>query len=210
VRHNRKLSPELQKALRADIRKFHECMNERDYGAAKDAAAKAARGCASAGIQSAHAIWALAVANDCLGEVEVAFKLISEAAVMDPLDVNIEKSLSIIVARIRHILIDRNRDPADDSTPRLHALLVQGGMADELVHLAMARYLAAVGKAGEAMKFVEAVLLLSPTCRDAWVVKAELAKTLGLADEAVAAEAEASACDGGPVPLFGIAGKAVA
>ena len=89
-------------------------------------------------------------------------------------------------------------------------MLVQAGRADELVHIAMARHLAEVGKGDDAMKLLDAVLLLSPACRDAWVARSMVAKKLGLIDEAVAAEAEAAACDGVPVPLFGIPGQAVA
>jgi predicted Zn-dependent protease len=196
--------------MREEMGRVHDLVNQNQYGEAKKLAEKVAARCAYYGVQSAHAAWALAVVNDYAGEVEAAFKHISEAVRLDPLEPNIMRSFDIVVGHIRHILLDPDRDLADDSTPRLHAMLVEAGKADALVHLAMARHLAEVEKDGEAMKLVEAVLLLAPACRDAWVVKATLAKKLGLVDEAVAAEAEAAALDGGPLPLFGIPGLAVA
>lgn len=206
----RKLTPEARKLMLADLARVHEHGERREYEEAKKLALKVAGGLALAGIASAHVSWLLAITNDYLGEVEEAFRYISEAMRMDPMEPSIEKSFGIITDRIRRTLIDPDRDLADESTPRLHRMLVEAGKADELVHLAMARNLAEVGKGDEAMKLVEAVLLLSPACRDAWVAKAMLAKKLGLVEEAVAAEAEASSLDGGPVPLFGIPGQAVA
>jgi tetratricopeptide (TPR) repeat protein len=194
----------------ADMQRVDELGQQRQYAEAKELALKVKAGLAWAGIASAHVEWLLAVLSDYLGEVERAFQHITEAMRMDTLEPNIEKSFGIITDRIRRMLIDPERDLADESTPRLHEMLVQAGKADELVHIAMARQLAEVGKGDDAMGLLDAVLLLSPACRDAWVVKAMLAKKLGLIDEAVAAETEAAACDGVPVPLFGIPGKAVA
>lgn len=206
----RKLTPEARRLMVADLARVHEHGERREYAEAKKLALKVAGGLAWAGVASPHLTWLLAVLSDYAGEPEAAFKFITEAVVMDPLEPNIQKSFDIIVDKLRRMLIDPDRDLTDESTPRLHAMLVEAGKADELVHLAMARHLTEVGRGEDAMKLVEAVLLLSPACRDAWVVKATLAKKLGLIDEAIAAEAEASALDGGPVPLFGIPGQAVA
>jgi tetratricopeptide (TPR) repeat protein len=206
----RKLTPEARRLMLADIARVHEHGERREYAEAKKLALKVAGGLAVAGVASAHLSWLLAITCDYQGEVEEAFRYITEAMRMDPLEPNIEKSFGIITDRIRRTLIDPDRDLADRSTPRLHGMLVEAGKADELVHLALARHLAEVGKDAEAMKLIEAVLLLSPACRDAWVVKAMLAKKLGLVEDALAAEAEAAALDGGPVPLFGIPGQAVA
>lgn len=208
--NTRKLTPETRRLMLADLARVHEHGERREYAEAKKLALKVAGGLSWAGVASAHVSWLLAITSDYLGEVEEAFRYITEAIRMDPLEPNIEKSFCIITDRIRRMLIDPDRDLADESTGRLHGMLVEGGKADELVHLAMARHLAEVGKEGDAMKLVEAVLLLSPACRDAWVVKATLAKKFGLLEEAVAAEAEASALNGGPMPVFGIPGKAVA
>jgi len=206
-----KLTPEARRLMLANIAKVHEHGERREYAEAKVMAEKVRGGLAMAGITSAHVLWLLAVTNDYLGEVEEAFRLITEAVTVDPMEPSIEKSFIIITDRIRRMLIDPDRDPADESTPRLHDMLVQAGKADELVHVAMARHLEAVGKPDEALRLLDAVLLLSPACRDAWVVKAIVAKNVGREEEALAAEAEAMALDGAaPVPLFGIPGKAVA
>jgi tetratricopeptide (TPR) repeat protein len=210
VPKTRKLTPEARRLMLADLARVHEHGERREYAEAKNLALKVAGGLAMAGVESAHVSWLLAITCDYQGQMEEAFKFISEAMRMDPLEPNIEKSFCIIVDKLRRTLIDPDRDPADEATPKLHSMLVQSGKADELVHLAMARHLAEVGKGEEAMKLVDAVLLLSPACRDGWVVKTVLAKKMGLVEEAIAAEAEASALDGGPVPLFGIPGLAVA
>jgi hypothetical protein len=210
VAKTRKLTPEARKLMLADLARVHEYGERREYAEAKNLALKVAGGLALAGVESAQVSWLLAITCDYQGQLEEGFRYITEAVRMDPLEPNIEKSFGIITDRIRRTLIDPDRDLTDESTPRLHGMLVEAGKADELVHLALARHLAEVGKGGEAMKLIEAVLLLSPCFRDAWVVKAMLAKKLGLVEESIAAEAEASALDGGPVPLFGIPGQAVA
>lgn len=207
---NRKVPAEKRAELREEMGRIHDLVNQKQYVEAKKLAEKVAAGCAFYGAQSAHVTWALAVVNDYLGEVEEAFRFISEAVRLDPLEPNIMRSFDIVTGHIRHILLSPDRDPADESTPRLHAMLVEAGEADEVVHLALVRHLGEVGKDAEAMKLVDAVVLLAPGCRDAWATKAMLAKNLGLLEDAIAAEAEAAALDGGPVPLFGIPGQAVA
>ena len=206
-----KRTPEARRLMLADIAKVHEHGERREYAEAKVLAEKVRAGLAMASVRSAHVLWLLAVTSDYLGEVEEAFRFIMEAMTVDPMEPNIEKSFGIITDRLRRALIDPERDLADESTPRLHDMLVQAGKADELVHVAMARHLEAVGKPDEALKLLDAVLLLSPGCRDAWVVKAIVAKNAGREEEALAAQAEAAALDGAALaPLFGVAGKAVA
>ena len=205
-----KLTPEARRLMMADIARVHEHGERREYAEAKALLERVLGGLAMAGVRSAHVLWLLAITNDYLGEVEEAFRLIAEAMAVDPMEPSIEKSFGIITDRIRRALIDPERDLTDESTPKLHDMLVRAGKADELVHIAMARYLDAVGKTEEGMKLLDAVLLLSPACRDAWVVKSMLARKMGMAEEAVAAEVEAAACDSAIVPVFGLPGLAVA
>jgi tetratricopeptide (TPR) repeat protein len=205
-----KLTPEARRLMLADVNKAQEHGERGEYAKAKAIAENVRAGLALAGVRSAHVLWLLAVTDDYLGEVEEAFQFITEAMAIDPMEPNIERSFNVITDHIRRMLIDPERDLSDESTPRLHDMLVRAGKADELVHIAMARHLATVGKDSEAMKLLDAVLLLSPPCRDAWVVKSLLARKMGLLDEAVAAEAQASACDGGAVPLFTKPSKALA
>lgn len=207
---NRKLPPDALKEMREQMSRVQNLVQQQNYPEAKALALKVDARCAYFGVQSAHVAWALAVIHDYAGEVEVAFKYIQVAIKADPLETTVVHSFDVIATRLRRMLIDPDRDPADESVPRLHSMLVEAGMADEVVHLALARHLAEVGNDDEAMKLVEAVARLWPACCDAWLMKATLARKLGLSEEAVMAEAEAAACDGGLLPVFGIPGQAVA
>lgn len=206
-----KLTPEARRLMAADVARVHEYGERHEYADGKALALKVRGGLDLAGVVSPHVCWLLAVLCDDLGELEEAFKYITEATALDPLEPGIAHSFSIITDRIRAALIDPEHDLADEATPRLHGLLVQANKADELVHIAMARHLAEVGKGDEALALLDAVVLLSPACRDAWVVRSIIAKNLGRHEEAAVAHAQAVACEGGgPVPLFGIPGKGVA
>jgi tetratricopeptide (TPR) repeat protein len=205
-----KLTPEARRLMAADVARVHEHGERHEYAEGKALALKVRGGLDLAGVASPHVCWLLAVLCDDLGELEEAFNHITEATALDPLEPGITRSFGIITDRLRRALIDPERDPADESTPRLHGMLVQAGKADELAHIAMARHLAEVGKADEALALLDAVVLLAPGCRDAWVAKSTIAKNLGRHEEAAVARAQASALDGGPVPLFGIPGQAVA
>lgn len=206
----RKLTPEGRRLMLLDMQRAHELVSAEKHEEAKSVLENVAAGLAWAGVTSAHATWARAVVADYLGDGDSAFRLIIEAADMDPLEPAIVRSFGIIVEKLRRTLLASDQDPADESVPRIYGMLIEAGKADDAVHLAMARHLAAVGKDGEAMKLLDAVTTLSPACREAWAAKCALAKKLGLAEEAVAAEAEAASLDGTPVPLFGPPGKAVA
>jgi tetratricopeptide (TPR) repeat protein len=207
----RKLTPEMRRTMLADLARLHEHGERREYEEARKLAENITAGLARVGLGSAHISWVRAVLFDYLGELEQAFRLAMEAITLDPVEPNYEKSFCIIVDKLRRALLDPERDPADESTPRLHAMLVQAGKADDLVHVALARHLAEVGKGEEALTVLDAVVRLSPVCGDAWTVKAVIARDLGREEEALAAQAEAAACDGGgQVLLFGIPGQAVA
>lgn len=207
---NQKLTSEARRLMLADMQRADEFGRQHKFADGRELLLKVKAGLACAGVRSAHVEWLLAVFSDYLGEIEQAFRHIMEAMRVDPLEPSIEKSFGIITDKLRDMLIDPERDLADESTPHWYAMLGAAGKADELVHVAMARHLAGVGKEGEAMKLLNAILMLSPVCRDAWVVKSMLAKKMGLLEEAVAADAEAAACDGGAVPLFAVPGQAVA
>lgn len=207
-----RLTPEARKLMVADVARVHEHGERREYAQGKALALKVRGGLDLAGVASPHVCWLLAVLSDDLGEQEEAFRYITEATALDPLEPGIIRSFDIITDRIRRALIDPERDLADESTPRLHGMLVQAGKADELAHIAMGRHLAEVGKGDEALALLDAVVLLSPGFRDGWVAKAIVAKSLGRHEEAAVAHAQTIACEGGgQMPfLFGIASKAVA
>lgn len=206
----RKLAPETRRLMLLDMQRAQELVNAGNHAEAKGIVENVAAGLAWAGVTSASVLWARAVVADYLGDGDSAFKFIMEASGMDPLDPAIARSFDIISEKLRRTLLASDNDPTDEAVARIYGMLVEAGKADDLCHVAMARHLAAVGKDDEAAKLVEAVVLLAPACRDAWLMKATLATKLGRVEDAVMAEAEAAALDGGPVSLFGMPGKAVA
>jgi tetratricopeptide (TPR) repeat protein len=129
------------------------------------------------------------VALDNLGEAEMAFEAVSEAIQKDPMNPACHHSFDVIASRLRAALADPGRPPDDPSTPRLYGLLQNAGEADVPSHLVMARHLAHSGKHADAMRILDAVTLLSPVSRDAWLQKASLARALG--DETLAASCDA-------------------
>jgi hypothetical protein len=205
-----KLTGEARRLMLNDMKHVHELVGEQKYDEALKLTENVFAGLNWAGVQSVHVRWALAVINDYRGEGEAAFKHIMEAARMDPLDPTVVRSFDIITDKLRRSLLDPSRDLADESTPRLHAMLVEAGKADELVHVAMARHLAETGRGEQAMKLLDAVTTLTPDCRDAWVVKAMLASKLGMAELAATAEQVARACEFTNAPVFGAPGPAEA
>jgi hypothetical protein len=121
----------------------------------------------------------------------------------DPMNPACQHSFDVIANRLRTALADPERAPDDDSTPRLYALLQAAGEADVTSHLAMARHLAHRGKHAAAMELLDAVTLLSPVSRDAWLQKASLARVLGDETLAVSCETQAAAISASDVP-FGV------
>ncbi len=166
-------------------------LDDREWAAAREAFTALRARVAKFGLDSAYLAWGLAVALDNLGETEMAFEAVSEAVSKDPMNPACHHSFDLIANRLRAALADPNRAPDDPSTPRLYALLQHAGEADVPSHLAMARHLAAVGQPDAALRLLDAVTLLSPVSRDAWLQKATLAR--GLGDEALAASCEAQA-----------------
>lgn len=146
--------------------------------------------CAALGVRSPHLWWMEAFVLELLGRTEEAYRAIVEAARLDPLDPEIQKRLAGLAWALRHALADESRSPVDPSTPRLYALLQETGESDVPCHLAMASHLAETGRAGEALRLVEAVLLVAPASRDAWLARGRLARAAG--DEATVARCEAA------------------
>lgn len=161
------------------------------------------------GLESAYVEWALCVVCDRLGEIEMAWKHIGAAVNSDPLNLDFQRSFNIVAGRLRAALEDLDRPMTDPMAERLYQLLIAAGEADIPSHLAMARHLAATGRAGEAMRLLDAVTLLAPVSTEAWAQKAAVAQTMG--NDALAAEcdAQAMAIASTPVP-FGIPSKSAA
>lgn len=139
------------------------------------------------------------------GDREASIAYAMEAVRADPLSPPCRLVLDRAAASIRDDLADDDREPDDESTPRLHALLVRAGKADPRSHVALARHLAHAGDTAEALALLAAVTRLSPTLREAWALRGELALATG--DLALAEECaveSAAACEGharDPVPF---------
>jgi tetratricopeptide (TPR) repeat protein len=166
-----------------------QLLDERKWDEARDAFTALRARAAKLGVDSSYLAWGLAVALDNLGDYEMAFETVSEAVLKDPMNPGCQHSFDLIANRLRAALADPSRALDDPSTPRIYALLQRAGEADVPSHLAMARHLAHAGKHAEATRLLDAVVLLAPVSRDAWLEKAALARAAG--DEALAAS-----CDG--------------
>jgi tetratricopeptide (TPR) repeat protein len=145
------------------------------------------------GLELAYLRFAIAIAHDTAGDLENAFEEITMAIRKDPLCLPFRHSFEVIVGRIRAALADPKRAVDDASTPRLYALLVRGDAADVASHVAMARWLLATGKGGEARALADALTRLHPTSREAWELAGAVATALGDPAGAERARIEAAA-----------------
>jgi len=195
------LDPRLQQLL-GDMTRARELTEAEHFEDARQAYLKLRGDCARAGIRSAHVAWGLAVVCDGLGEFESAMAHIKEALEIDPLAIPYQRSFATIVDRIRRVLGEESRDPEDPTTPRLYQLLVESGEGDVGSHLAMARYLRHTKNDAGAMRILDALTTLAPSCRAAWVEKALVARRLGDHARAGEADIEAAALQArDPVPF---------
>lgn len=196
--------PDLRmRQLMWEARKAQKHVDEGEHHEGRDAFLSLRARARKLGIESAYLCWGLAVAYDNLGELEMAFHEITAAVNLDPLNGSFTHSFEVIAQRIRAALADEERSLDDPSTPKLYDLLVAAGEADVPCHLAMARHRAHAGAHLEAMKLLDAVTLLSPVSRDAWLLKAAVSRAMGDLEAANHFEAEASAISAAPIP-FGI------
>jgi tetratricopeptide (TPR) repeat protein len=195
--------------LAAELRRAHEAGQAGNYDEAAEIAHAVVERTKALGVSSPFALWHVAIAADNGGKLEMAIDYISRVLQLDPLDNTYRSSFGVIVKHVRAALASPERAADDPSTPRLYELLVRAGEADVCAHAAMARYWLARGDTAKAVHIADAVTLLNPTDRDAWLCRAEVARAAG--DPATAQEclAEAAAVEGEPVP-FSIPGVAAA
>lgn len=187
----------------ADSNRVSELLDGGQHADAKALALDLRERARKIGLESGYVSWALAVACDYLGELEMAFTTIVEAVRLDPLNPACQRSFELIAHHLRTALADPERAAGDPSTPRLYDLLVGAGEADVPSHLAMARWLAHGGRTGDALRLLDAVTLLAPISRDAWEAKAAIARAAGDAELGARCDAEAAAIGLAPLP-FGI------
>lgn len=181
------LLPQLpaREALLADFRHVHDLASK---GRRDEALviAKRIEAAAAAGLEvkSSALLLAMAVLHDELGRLEQALVYIIEAVKADPLCPDTDRSLGIIVARVRTALAS---EKWDEVSPRLYAMMAENGLADAACHVAWANHLYASGRHEEALAVAQAVVLLTPRCANAWQLVEAAALALGR--EAVAHEA---------------------
>ena len=170
----------------------------------------AARGdCERAGIESGFVSWRLSVVFDILEEYELAFRHVQEALRSDPFVPPFRNTFGVIVGRMRNAIIAA--EPGEmDFVPRLYELLARAGEGTDAVHVAMARDLNARGEGEQALRLVDAVTLLSPGCRDAWLARAAICRSIGDDEAAREADVEAAALAEGPKTPFAVPGPAEA
>ena len=164
-------------------------LDQEDYARALEKAQALAASTRRYGWRPCWLSWVQAVSHDMTGNLEAAFDHIERAMEMDPFNPLAQQSYDIIAGKARDRLA--RADAKDDEVPVLYRLLQRADEADVPSHLAMARHLAATGRALEAEALLAAVTLTAPASRDAWRERARVARQLGR--DTVAAECEAEA-----------------
>ena len=155
---------------------------------------------ADLGIDSAYVHWAKAICLDYALNLLDAWNEISTAMKIDPLNPAIEHSFNIIAGRIRMSIAI---NPTDDATEKLFNLLRRASKCDETSFVAMGKFLLHNNRGDEALNLLTAVTTTSPSFRDAWTMKAIIAKKLGKEELAAEASAEALALGADSPVLFG-------
>jgi len=136
--------------------------------------------------------WCLCVCLDNLGEVEAAFRMAVEAVDQDPFSPQVRESFHVVARRLGDKLAATVEDPA---TPARYALLAENDAAESADHLAMAKHLIFAGEPSHAAELLEALTTLAPNLGEPWRLRAQLARSQGLEEEAERMEFEALAIE---------------
>ena len=204
---NNTMARRTQKEINGDLEKLNQLTESRELDEALALVERLNKEAAGMGVTSAFLNWQTAIVYDYRGQAELAFSHIQTALALDPFVRPFFDSKEIIVTRIRGMLADTKWKADDEATPRLWKMLSQAGEADDATHLALARYHLATGNAPEALRVVDALTVLRPALRDAWLLKAEIGTKLNDAGMAERARVEAAGLEGMAVP-FAVAAAA--
>ena len=196
-------------AIIEQIDRAEALSDENDFGEARDALLAVDAECARERLESGFLNWRLCVVFDILEEHELAFKYVQQALRMDPLAPPFRNSFGVVVKRIQKAILEA--EPGEeDFVSRYYELLVNAGEGNDAVHIAMARDLNARGEHERALGLMNALTVLSPGCRDAWLARAAICRSLGDHEAAREADVEAAALTEGPKVPFAVSGSAEA
>ncbi|MBI5542426.1 MAG: tetratricopeptide repeat protein [Deltaproteobacteria bacterium] len=188
------------KSALSDLARVQEYIDKDEFEEAKELLERVRSWCSRHKIRSAHVSWLLAIVCDYLDDLPAAVGHVEDALEVDPVSPSFHRSFEIVTERIRRALCDEHRKPDDPETPRLYELLLRLGEADVPSHLAMARFHVRQGDSSAAFRVLDAVTVLSPGHRDAWLLKAVVARSLG--EEELAREADLEAANlAHPMPV---------
>jgi tetratricopeptide (TPR) repeat protein len=181
------------KTMLAEVSRAQELLDKERYDDAREILERAHAYCTDEGLRSAHVLWLLAVTCDFLDDLPQALQYAEQAIELDPASPALRRSYEIVVDRLRIAVSEAK--PDDVETPRLYELLLRVEEADVASHLAMARWHAEAGDPAAAWRVLEALTVLAPSHREAWSLKARVARTLGKVQEAREAESQAAGLD---------------
>lgn len=188
---NNKAVEKLARAVTKAERLAEEQRHEEALKLINDIQGQAAR----VGVQSAYLHWLKAVLLDTapapLTRHDQALEQIQAAITLDPLSVPFRNSRRAILHNLKALIADPHQSTVD--VPRIWALLVDVGEADDESHLALARHHLAVGALDDALKVLTALTVLSPSNPRAWTMRVEVAAKLATPEELAVACAEAAA-----------------
>lgn len=183
--------------LVAAVRRCRDLISENKYDRARTLGMEILARANACGFATGQAHWCLAIANDMLGEMEAAAEHATAAIEADPLAPEFEHSMAVIVDRIKAYLASDSRTWGDPKTPRLYAILVNGGWADAAAHLQMAKFTYEQGAVENALSLAEAVVMLNPRFVDALEFVGAVAEEVGKRNVAAEARTQAAAVKAG-------------
>lgn len=160
--------------------------DEERFGEARTVLVKAQELARQHGIKSARLSSQLADCFYMLDEIEDALRACIESLELDPFQVYNRNAFNYITQYARTAI--RQYSPVVRAFEPLYELLCSCDAADDLTHVAAARWFFEMGDVERARRILDAVTLLSPACAPAWTALAVLARAEG--DEECAVEFE--------------------
>lgn len=193
-------------ALRRELSATRELLEAREVEPARRKYREIEAAMAEVGVESAYVLYCLAETYRGAPEtteLEAGFELCCRVVRLDPIHPAHQEQFAEYGNALRQRLEVHSRRPREPHAPRLYETLQRAGETDAACHVALARYLAANERFGEAMKLLEATVLLDPGRGDAWQLMADTARKAGREADAARYEARRAELAGLDVP-FGV------